>query len=72
MESKKQITAAKTDPNDADIEFLIAKYTLEYLYRWTNEFEPAQLVEMRQLLDSSTGSSAILSMMRGGDASMQS
>jgi len=37
--------------SEAELELLIAKYTLEYLYRWTNQFDPIQLAQIKQLLD---------------------
>ena len=36
--------------NADELELLIAKYTLEYLWRWTNEFDPVILSRIRVLL----------------------
>ena len=44
----------KTSVNEAELEALIAKYTLEYLYRWTNEFDAKELGELRKLLASAS------------------
>lgn len=52
MESTHKITAAGNAVNsEAELELLIAKYTLEYLYRWTNHFDPVQLAQIKQILD---------------------
>ena len=42
----------QTSVTEAELEALIAKYTLEYLYRWTNEFDAKELAELRKLLAS--------------------
>jgi len=34
-----------------ELELLIAKYTLEYLWRWTNDFNPAILTRIKVLLE---------------------
>jgi hypothetical protein len=57
-----------TDPislTEAELEALIAKYTLEYLYRWTNEFEAKELAQLRTLL-ASTPPEHIVGMMKLG------
>jgi hypothetical protein len=55
----------KTAMNEAELEALIAKYTLEYLYRWTNEFDPKELGELRKLL-ASASPEHIFGMMKTG------
>lgn len=52
MDSNHHIPAAvHQTTSEAELELLIAKYTLEYLYRWTNQFDPIQLAQIKQLLD---------------------
>jgi hypothetical protein len=51
MDSNHHIPAAVHQTSEAELELLIAKYTLEYLYRWTNQFDPIQLAQIKQLLD---------------------
>jgi hypothetical protein len=52
MESTHKIIAkGQASQSEAELELLIAKYTLEYLYRWTNHFDPVQLAQIRQILD---------------------
>ncbi|HUK24506.1 MAG TPA: hypothetical protein VLV49_08000 [Terriglobales bacterium] len=47
-----------------ELEALIARYTLEYLYRWTNNFAPAELAEFRKLLDRAGPPADLLRMLR--------
>lgn len=57
-----------TDPislTDAELEALIAKYTLEYLYRWTNEFDAKELAQLRKFL-ASAPPEHIVRMMKSG------
>jgi hypothetical protein len=55
----------KTSVNEAELEALIAKYTLEYLYRWTNEFDAKELGELRKLL-AKASPEHIVGMMKTG------
>ncbi|HEX4486961.1 MAG TPA: hypothetical protein VH088_11870 [Terriglobales bacterium] len=55
----------KTAVNEVELEALIAKYTLEYLYRWTNEFDAKELGELRKLL-ASASPEHIVGMMKTG------
>ena len=45
-----QIARQLVDVTPDDLELLIAKYTLEYLWRWSNDFDPATLTRIRTLL----------------------
>jgi hypothetical protein len=57
-----------TDPislTEAELEALVAKYTLEYLYRWTNEFDGKELAQLRQLL-ASAPPEQVVRMMKPG------
>jgi len=47
-----------------ELEALIARYTLEYIYRWTNDFDPAALSEFKRLLDKAGTPEAIVGMLR--------
>ena len=63
---------AATDPmsvTETELEALIAKYTLEYLYRWTNEFDATELAQLRKLL-ASTPSEHIVRMMKTGSRAL--
>lgn len=51
--------------NEVELQALIAKYTLEYLYRWTNEFDAKELAQLRTLL-ASTPPEHIVEMMKAG------
>ncbi len=69
MESNHKITAAGHSANsEAELELLIAKYTLEYLYRWTNHFDPIQLAQIKQILDTGEEPKALLKMVAGSSA----
>jgi len=57
--------------SEAELEILIAKYTLEYLYRWTNNFDPAQLSQIKQLLDTDSGS-VVLRIVKGDASDLHS
>jgi hypothetical protein len=47
-----------------ELEALIARFTLEYLYRWTNNFDPAALAEFKRLLDKAGPSVDLVRMLR--------
>lgn len=49
---------------EQDLELLIAKYTLEYLHRWTNGFEPTALAQMRELLKAAESPAMLMSKLR--------
>ncbi|MGH9513668.1 MAG: hypothetical protein ACRD2U_16180 [Terriglobales bacterium] len=67
MESTHKNTAATNEVNsEAELELLVAKYTLEYLYRWTNHFDPVQLAQIKQILDSGAEPQVLLMKMTGG------
>jgi hypothetical protein len=70
MESNHQIRAAGNQTtSEAELELLIAKYTLEYLYRWTNQFDPIQLAQIKQLLDNEAEPKVLLrKVIRPGSA----
>jgi hypothetical protein len=53
-----------------DLELLIAKYTLEYLWRWTNEFDPAILARIRVLLAKAETPQDIASAFRRLDGAL--
>jgi hypothetical protein len=64
MESTHKITGQEAN-SEAELELLIAKYTLEYLYRWTNHFDPVQLAQIKQILDTGAESGVLLRMSGG-------
>jgi hypothetical protein len=69
MESNHKITAAEHETrSETELELLIAKYTLEYLYRWTNHFDPAQLAQIKQILDAGVERKVLLQIVTGGSA----
>ena len=47
-----------------ELEALIAKFTLEYLHRWTNNFEPAALAQFRELLQKAASTSVMVDILR--------
>ncbi|HTR64168.1 MAG TPA: hypothetical protein VMH85_00250 [Terriglobales bacterium] len=47
-----------------DLELLIAKYTLEYLWRWTNGFDSAMLARIKALLEKAETPQDIASAFR--------
>jgi len=51
--------------NEVELQALIAKYTLEYLYRWTNEFDAKELAQLRTLLASAPPEHIVEVMMAG-------
>ena len=51
--------------NEVELQALIAKYTLEYLYRWTNEFDAKELAQLRTLL-ANAPPEHIVEMMKAG------
>ena len=63
---------ATTDPisvTETELEAFIAKYTLEYLYRWTNEFDAKELAQLRKLL-ASASPEYIVRMMKTGSRAL--
>jgi len=50
MDAMQMPTRQLADVIPDDLELLIAKYTLEYLWRWSNDFDPASLTRIRTLL----------------------
>jgi len=69
MESTHRVTAPGHSANsETELELLIAKYTLEYLYRWTNHFDPVQLAQIRQILDTGEESKGVLKMLTGNSS----
>lgn len=67
MESTHTITGQQAN-SEGELELLIAKYTLEYLYRWTNHFDPVQLAQIRQILDAGGEPMVLLRTVSGGAA----
>ena len=66
IESTHKTTAAGHSANsETELELLIAKYTLEYLYRWTNHFDPVQLAQIKQILDTGDEPEALLNLVAG-------
>lgn len=66
MDSNHQIAKVRTGAaSEAELEILIARYTLEYLYRWTNHFDAVQLAQIRQLFETheDAGSSTLLNVL---------
>jgi hypothetical protein len=50
--------------SEDDLEALIARFTLEYLYRWTNNFEPQALAEFKRMLDKAGPPAELVRMLR--------
>jgi hypothetical protein len=50
--------------SEDELEALIARFTLEYLYRWTNNFDPTALAEFKKLLDKAGPSVDLVRMLR--------
>jgi hypothetical protein len=62
---------AATEPisvTEAELEALIAKYTLEYLYCWTNEFDAKELTQLRKLLASASPEHVVRMLKTGCSA----
>jgi hypothetical protein len=59
----------QTSVTEAELEALIAKYTLEYLYRWTNEFEAKELAQLRRLL-ATASPEHVVQMMKAGSRAL--
>jgi hypothetical protein len=73
MDSNHKITAAGNEAkSEAELEILIAKYTLEYLYRWTNHFDATQLAQIKQILDTGGEPQVLLGMVSGTGSAMPS
>lgn len=47
-----------------DLEILIAKYTLEYLHHWTNEFDAVQLAQFKRLFDNAGTAQALVNLLQ--------
>jgi hypothetical protein len=47
-----------------EIEILIARYTLEYLYHWTNQFDAAGLMEFKNLFDRAGTPEALANVLK--------
>ena len=62
-------TTEKASVSEVELEALIAKYTLEYLYRWTNEFDAQELAQLRKLL-ATTSPEHIVGMMKSGSRAL--
>jgi hypothetical protein len=73
MDSTHHIPAAPHQTtSEAELELLIAKYTLEYLYRWTNQFDPIQLAQIKQLLDNEGEPKVLLKRVIGPSSALPS
>jgi hypothetical protein len=73
MDSTHHIPAAPHQTtSEAELELLIAKYTLEYLYRWTNQFDPIQLAQIKQLLDNEGEPKVLLKRVIGPSSTLPS
>ena len=73
MDSTHDIPAAPHQTtSEAELELLIAKYTLEYLYRWTNQFDPIQLAQIKQLLDNEAEPKVLLRKFVGQGSALPS
>ncbi len=65
MDSSEPIPAPRSECiTEEQLEVLIAKYTLEYLYRWTNQFDPIALSGFRQLLSTADRPEEVLRTLR--------
>jgi hypothetical protein len=73
MDSNHHITAATHQTtSEAELELLIAKYTLEYLYRWTNQFDAIQLAQIKQFLDNEAEPKVLLRKFVGTSSALPS
>jgi len=73
MDSTHHIPAAPHQTtSEAELELLIARYTLEYLYRWTNQFDPIQLAQIKQLLDNAGEPKVLLKRVIGAGSALPS
>jgi hypothetical protein len=73
MDSNHHImVAGHKTTSEAELELLIAKYTLEYLYRWTNHFDPIQLAQIKQLLDTEAEPKVLLKRVIGSESALPS
>jgi hypothetical protein len=71
MDTGDHISTEKVDCiTEEQLEVLVAKYTLEYLYRWTNQFDPASLMGIKKLLESSSRPEDILRTLRNAENSL--
>lgn len=65
MERSEDLPAQRMECiTEEQLEVLIAKYTLEYLYRWTNQFDPIALSGFRQLLATAERPEEVLRTLR--------
>jgi hypothetical protein len=55
---------------EEQLEVLVARYTLEYLYRWTNQFDPVALTGLKKLLEISPRPEDILRTIRNTGQSL--
>lgn len=64
METSNPIPLHSQGITEDQLEALIARYTLEYLYQWTNEFDAAQLAELKKLLETDHAGKTIVKMLK--------
>jgi hypothetical protein len=57
--------AREISVTEAELEALIANYTLEYLYRWTSEFDATELAQLRKLLATASPEN-VVRMLKSG------
>jgi len=56
--------------NEQELEILVARYTLEYLYHWTNEFDAASLARFKQLFDVAGTPEALVNLLKSARHSL--
>jgi hypothetical protein len=64
METTRVATADTQYIREEELEILIAKYTLEYLHHWTNEFDAAQLTQFKRLFDNAGTAEALVNLLK--------
>jgi hypothetical protein len=64
MESTRVAAPETQSIREDELEILIAKYTLEYLHHWTNEFDAGQLAQFKRLFDNAGTAEALVNLLK--------
>ncbi len=65
METNRHLAATPNQyVKEDELEILIAKYTLEYLHHWTNEFDATQLAQFKRLFDNAGTPEALVHLLQ--------
>ncbi len=71
MDSSEHIPGASAEVlTEEQLELLVAKYTLEYLHRWTNGFDAVALAEVKKLLDTTDMPEIVVQALRCAQGSL--